>query len=355
MLQNLSQNVPFFLVKTVDNPVRPVYTTENILKFNSTGAIGANSVNHDFAIEYNEVWNAAIQKQLGGNISVQVSYIGSPTVHADSSTVLNVPSAFGGSRPFPQLAAFSTIRWDGWATFHSMKIRVERRLNRGLSFDAGYTWSKSLDDASDPGTTNAEYNLPQNPFAMRLEKALSSFDNRRRLTANAVYDMPFARNTSRWWHYALGDWRAAAILIAQSGSPFTVNLSSAAGQNVSPIGLVNGKNLERPNLVGDPNTGPRTTSRWFNTAAFVLPEQNTYGTSGRNVVTGPGLATVDLSLQKEGTLHERLKLQFRFDLYNSFNYGNLNLPGRILGAANFGIISSAGEPREVQLALKLLF
>ncbi len=346
---------PFFLVKTVANAAKPVYTTENILNANPTGAIGANSVNHNFAIECNEVWNAAIQKQLGGSTSFEASYVGSRTVHADSSTVLNVPSMFGGPRPYPQLAAFSTIRWDGWATFNAMTIRVARRFNHGLSFDSNYTWSKSMDDASDTGTTNAEYNLPQDPFAMGQEKALSSFDHRQRLTANGVYDLPFARNTSGWLHQALGGWRAAVILTVQSGAPFTVNLSSAASENVSPIGLVSGNNLERPNLIGSPKSGPQTAAEWFNTAAFALPARNTFGSAGRNVVTGPGLAALDLSLQKEAILHERLKLQFRFDAYNSLNHANFNLPGRIFGASNFGVISSAGDPREIQMAVKVLF
>jgi hypothetical protein len=93
-----------------------------------------------------------------------------------------------------------------------------------------------------------------------------------------------------------------------------VNLSSAAGQNVSPIGLVSGNNLEHPNLAGNPNAGPQTAAEWFNTSAFGLPAHNTFGSAGRNVVTGPGLATLDLSLQKDQTLYERLKLQFRFDV-----------------------------------------
>jgi hypothetical protein len=355
VLQNLAENEPFFLVKTVTNSAKALYTTQDILNFNPTGAIGANSVNHNFAIEYNEVWNATVQKQAKGNTSIEVSYIGSRTVHADSSTVLNVPSTFGGPRPFPQLAAFSTIRWDGWATFNAMTIRVARRFKHGLSFDSNYTWSKSMDDASDTGTTNAEYNLPQDPFAMNLEKAVSSFDHRQRFTANTVYDLTFARNTPGVLHRIFGGWRAAGILTAQSGAPFTVNLSSAAGQNVSPIGLVSGNNLERPDLAGDPNAGPQTPAEWFNVAAFALPAQNTFGTAGRDDVIGPGLTTLDLSLQKEGTLYERIRLQLRLDVYNALNHANFNLPGRIFGAANFGVISSAGDPREMQVALKILF
>jgi len=354
ILQNLAENAPFFLVKTVANPAKPLYTTENILNFNPTGAIGANSVNHNFAIEYNEVWNAALQKQVG-NTSFEIGYIGSRTVHADSSTAVNVPYTFGGPRPFPQLAAFSTIRWDGYATFDGMTLKAARRFRHGLSFDSTYTWSKSIDDASDTGTTNAEYNLPEDPYAMNLEKALSSFDHRQRFTANAVYDLPFGKQNSGWLDRAIAGWRVAEIFTAQSGAPFTINLSSASGQNVSPTGLVSGNNLERPNLVGNPNSGPETPAEWFNTAAFALPAQGTYGTAGRNVVTGPGVVDLDLSLQKEAALHEHLKLQFRLDVYNSLNHPNFNLPERIFGAANFGVIGSAADPRELQWAVKLLF
>ena len=356
VLQNLAQNIPFFLVKNVGNtPATPTYTTENILSFNPTGAIGANSVNHQFAIEYNEVWNLAIQRLIATNTTVEVQYVGSRTVHADSSTALNVPPNFGGPRPYPELNAFTTIRWDGWATFNGLMFKATRRFTHTLSFDAAYTWSKSRDDASDAGTTNAEYNLPQNVYAMALERADSSFDHRQRFTANAIYDLPFARGSQGWLHRTVGGWRVNGILTIQSGAPLTVNLSSAAGQDVAHIGLVNGINIERPDLIVNPNKGPGTASQWFDTAAFALPAQNTFGTAGRNVAVGPGLENLDLSLQKEGTLHEGLKLQFRFDVYNVFNHPNFDLPGRIFGAANFGAISSAEDPREMQFALKLMF
>jgi len=356
VLQNLAENIPFFLVKTVANAAAaPAYTMQNILASNPTGAIGANGVNHNFAIEYNEVWNAAVQHAITSSTSVEVEYIGSRTVHADSSTAVNVPAAFGGPRPYPDLNAFTTIRWNGWATFNGLTLKAVRRFTNGFSFYSTYTWSKSMDDASDAGTTNAEYNLPQNVYAPALEKADSSFDHRHRLTANAVYDLPFAKASRGWVHRAAGGWRASGIVTIQSGAPFTVNLSSASGQDVAHIGLVNGNNIERPNLISNPNSGPQTAAEWFNTAAFALPAQDTFGTSGRNVVTAPGLATLDLSLQKEGTLYERMKLQFRFDAYNALNHANFDLPGRIFGASNFGVVTSAEDPRELQFALKLIF
>ena len=141
--------------------------------------------------------------------------------------------------------------------------------------------------------------------------------------------------------------------MVQSGAPFTVNLSAA--QDVANIGLVGGNNLERPNVTGNPNAGPQTPAEWFNTSAFTLPAQYTFGDSGRNIVTGPGLANVDLSLQKTWTLRENEAIQFRWDAFNALNHPNFNLPGRIYGAANFGVITSAQESRELQFALKWLF
>ena len=358
VLQNLAENMPFFLVKTVSNSTAtPILTTKNILARNPTGAIGANAVNHDFQIEYNEVWNLAVQRSITPNVSLTAEYVGSRTVHADSSTDVNVPLPGPGGiqprRPYPQLAPFTTIRWDGWATFNALTLKVTRRFASGLSFDADYTLSKSIDDASDTGTTNAEYNLPQNPYAPSLESALSSFDHRHRFTANAVYDFPVARGSSGWKHRVFGDWRGSTILMIQSGAPFTVNLSAA--QDVANVGLIAGNNLERPNLIANPNDGPHTPTEWFNTSAFALPAQFSFGDAGRNIVIGPGLANLDLSLQKAWSIRENQSIQFRWDLFNALNHPNFNLPGRILGAANFGVITSAQDARELQFALKWIF
>lgn len=143
------------------------------------------------------------------------------------------------------------------------------------------------------------------------------------------------------------------ILIAQSGAPFTVNLGTA--NDVANIGLVNGNNIERPNLTGHPNAGPKTADHWFNTAAFSLPAAFTFGSNPRNSVIGPRFVNLDTSLQKDWALRESLNLQLRVDAYDTVNHPNFTLPGRIFGASNFAAISSALDPREMQLALKLIF
>jgi hypothetical protein len=374
VLQNLAENIPFFLNKTVSNTPATCgsapCTINNILSFNPNGAIGANAVNHTFAVEYNEVWNLTVQRPVTKTTSVELEYVGSRTVHADSSTADNLPpipaalttASVQSRRPVPSLNSFTTIRWDGWALFNSLTVKATRHFTRGLSFDGSYTWSHSIDDASDAGTTNAEYNLPQNIYANNLavEKADSSFDHRHRVTANVVYDLPFAGKSPGWLHRSVGGWRASGNFTVQSGAPFTINLGTAAGMDVANIGTVNGNNIERPNLTGNPNHGPKSTAEWFNKSAFTLPvgtvrDPYVFGNTPRNNVIGPGLAELDLSLQKEATLLENLRMQFRFDVFNALNHPNLNLPGRIFGSSNFDVIQSAQDPRELQFAVKLLF
>ncbi len=360
VLNALAQNVPFFLGKTVNNATGiPTFTMNNILAANPNGTITPNSVNHDFQIEYNEVWNATAEKAITTNTTFSVQYVGSRTVHADSSTAVNLPTPGPGAvqarRPFPNLNSFVTLRWDGWASFHGLTVRTTHRMSHGLTFDASYTLSHSIDDASDAGGTNAEFNLPQNIYApnLRVEKADSSFDHRNRFVGNVLYDLPFLRQSEGWVKAVGGGWRVGSILIAQSGAPFTINLSPA--NDVANIGTVSGNNLERPNVSGDPNAVTHTPTRWFNTAAFSLPAAFTFGNTARNNVIGPRFVNLDMSLQKQWDLREAMNLQFRVDAFNLFNHPNFNLPGRIFGASNFGVISSAQDPRELQFALKFEF
>jgi hypothetical protein len=256
-------------------------------------------------------------------------------------------------RPFSNLNSFTTIRWDGWADFHGLTVQLDTRKYHGLALNTSYTLSHAIDDASDVGTTNAEFNLPENIYANNLavEKASSSFDHRNRFVGNLMYELPFARGTRGWMRAVADGWQLGSILIVQDGAPFTVNLGTA--NDVANIGLVNGNNIQRPNLAGNPNAGPKTAPAWFNTTAFSLPSAYTFGNAPRNAVAGPGLLEGDASLQKVWPLKDLMSLQFRVDAYNVPNHPNFSLPGRTFGASNFGVVSSAADPREMQFALKL--
>jgi len=355
IVTNLAQNLPFFVTKTVNSPaaaLAPSFSTQNALTAAALGTVGGNNLDHNLQIEYNEVWNAALEREWAGVAVLSLSYIGSRTVHADSSTVLNVPVPGPGDiaarRPIPQLSQVADIRWNGWATYHALTIAAKRRLSHGLLFDANWTWSHSIDDASDPGATLNETNLPQNVYDLGAEKASSSFDHRQRLAVSFLYQIPSAKDWPAWMRCLLSEWQAGGNFTAQSGAPFTVNIASdQANIGAGPA--------QRPDLSGDPNSGPKTPGEWFNTAAFSLPALYTFGSAPRNAVIGPSLEEFDLSIAREIPLHESVKLQFRAEAYNALNHPNFGIPNRMAFTPNFGRISSAQDSRQMQFALKLLF
>jgi hypothetical protein len=285
--------------------------------------------------------------------AVEVGYLGSWIVGADSSTVLNVPlpgpGPIGPRRPVPQLSNVTAIRWDGYSIFHALTTKIEQRLARGLAFAANYTLSKAIDDASDPGATTYETNLPQDVRNMAAERALASFDHRHRFVANVTYDVPGVTSASPTIGMLTSGWRVNAIATLQSGAPFTVNL----GADRANIGS---GPAQRPDGLCDPNAGaPQTPDAWFNTNCFALPAPFTFGSSGRNTVVAPGYADVDVAFAKSVPLVSAARLELRWEIFNLLNRANFDVPNRTFGTANFGRVFSAGPARQMQLGIKLTF
>jgi hypothetical protein len=358
IITNLAQNLPFFVTKTVNSSTSallPSFDTKNALTATSPGTVGGNDADHNFQVEYNEVWNLTVERELSSGTLLSAAYVGSRTVHADSSTVLNVPfpgpGAIATRRPIPQLSQFNTIRWDGWASYNALTFSARRSVAKGLLFKADWTWSHAIDDASDPGTTLNETNLPQNVYNMAAEKASSSFDHRHRLVVSFVYQVPVPSvscpTMNRLLHTVFGQWQAGGNFNVQTGARFTVNISSDQAN-------IGSGPAQRPNVSGDPNNGPKTPNEWFNTAVFSLPGLYTFGNAQRNAVIGPALNEFDISLQKDITVRESAKLQLRGEAYNLFNHPNFNIPNRIAFTPNFGQISSALGSRQLQIAVKLI-
>jgi hypothetical protein len=283
----------------------------------------------------------------------EVNYMGSWTLGADNATVHNVPEPGAGSiqarRPIPQLGAVRSIRFDGRSIYHAATFSAVRRLRDSYAYNVSYTLSISKDDASNPGPTESEANIPQdvrNIFSDAGEWALSSFDHRHVFAASATYQLPSRAGIAS----ALGGWRINAVFLAQSGAPFTVNLAvDQANIGAGPA--------QRPNQIRDPNlpSGERTAERWFDTAAFALPAPYTFGSAPRNSVIGPGFSTTDLSLAKTWAIGGSRELEVRWEMFNLFNKANFDVPSRVFGTPNFGRIFSAKEPREMQFGVKLSF
>jgi hypothetical protein len=152
--------------------------------------------------------------------------------------------------------------------------------------------------------------------------------------------------------YVAGGWDANGIVVLQSGDPFTV--TSGRDNSFSGVGA------DRADLIGDPHLSterPRgeLVNRYFNIDAFTFNAVGTFGTSGRNIMRGPGTATVDMGLFKNFPIVEGHRVQFRAEAFNLFNRVNLGNPNSNRNAAAFGRITGAGSPRVIQLALKYQF
>ena len=354
-----ARNLPFFSTKQVDVPsdVRvPTQHTRDILTSTATGTVGGNIMDYDYSVEYSQTWSGGLQYQLAPSTMTEISYMGTWTLGADNATIRNVPEPGPGPiqprRPIPELSRINAIRFDGKSIYHGLTLKLERRLAGHFAYNVSYTLSHSKDDASSPGATESEANVPQNVnniFDETGEWALSSFDHRHQFIASGVYEFPFFMNANGAVKAILGGWRANAIFLAQAGAPFTVNLSvDRANVGTGPA--------QRPDQVRKPHLpgGERTPERWFDTSAFALPAQFTFGSAPRNGVVGPGFANMDFALAKTWALGVS-QLEFRWEIFNLFNRANFDLPNRIFGNANFGRIFSAKNPREMQFGLRLAF
>ena len=248
-----------------------------------------------------------------------------------------------------------------------MQVDANHRFSRGISLRGVYTWSKALDDGdSVNGTTSANAPaLVSNPYDIRADWGPATFDVRHAAAISAVYDLPFGRGRHFANHLAgisdtlVSGWSTTSILILQSGFPFTPQLSynpSNNGDTRNPVRPFVNPNFTGPIITGNPN-------RWFNPEAFLPPPPNSgfYGDLGRNTLTGPGLATWDFSAIKDTKLAERVKLQFRAEIFNLLNRTNFNTPSLITFTPN-GVSGTAGAitststtARQVQFGLKLLW
>jgi hypothetical protein len=342
--ESLALNLPFYFNKSItiaaDQRV-PSFTTTNILLAPNTGSLGGSGLMYNYRSEYAESWTLSMQRSFRNDWAVMATYLGSRVIGADNSTYLNIPQPGPGPidarRPNPALSAIRAIRWDGWSEYHSMTLKLEKRFSSRFAFDANYTWSKAMDDASDVGATFHEFNIPQDVRNIRAETALSSFHHAHRFVFTGTYEF-------------LNGWTVNTIGTFQTGAPITINLPND-NANVGP------GPAQRPNLMRNPNlkTG-RTPERWFDTDAFAMPAPFTFGNAGRNIVYEDGETNVDLSITKQFQLRDKAQLEFRTEIFNVFNFLNfVGAPGRIAFTPNFGRVFNAGPSRQMQLGLKMMF
>jgi Carboxypeptidase regulatory-like domain/TonB dependent receptor len=319
------------------------------------------AIQRDLRTGYMQHWNFNVERQLGENSIVEAAYVGSKGTKLLTARDINQPQP--GilppglpvvPRPDPRFDDIDLLESRANSNYNALQMRFQQRLTRGFSALMSYTWSKSIDDASNFFSSAGDPNFPQNSYNVAAERGRSNFDVAHRLSASYAYALPFRRSEG-FAAKLLNGWETFGIVTLQTGRPFTVALLSEIDNSGTGRSILGFGANDRPNLVGNPELSNRTTSQWFNTAAFAFSPPGTFGNAGRNILEGPGFQSVNASLVKNTHLSERVNLQFRAEAFNLFNHPNFNLPDNFLGSPTFGRITSARDPRHIQFGLKLLF
>ena len=341
---------------------------------------------------YVQQWNIGIQRQLTRNIAFEIAYAGSKITHVGIPDVnINQLSAsqlalgaqlqtqvanpcFGivprdrsnlgdptvslaqTLKPFPCYNTVSLYRNNvGNTNYNALQTKIEQRLSNNFSFLVAYTRSKLIDEASSVFDATIQTgpiaNFPvADSFNRKLERDLSTGDIPNVFVASFTYDFDFFKNSKGFAGKLLKGWSANGIINSQSGIPIAVT-------QATNFNAFAGFGTQRPNLVADPNlaSDQRSIAAWFNVAAFQTAPQFTLGTASRNPVRGPGYHNFDLVILKRTNLTETTDIEFRTEIFNLTNTPPLGNPAVVLGAAGFGSITSAGDPRIVQFGLKLNF
>ena len=325
-----------------------------------------------------------IEQALPSNISLRVGYIGSrgyhevlradanktfPTICPASPCPAGLPAGTkyfpATARRNPQLGSAGIFFTSGINNYNGAFVDVNRRFRSGLGLRSNYTFGRSLDNQSAITGTQAggQIGVVMDTDDRRRDYGLSAFDVRHRFSLNGMYELPLGKDKAflRGVHGVadklVSGWQLNAIANLQSGFPFTPTL----GFNQSRDGDTN--NPDRPNMAPGRTLKDvylRTPEHWVDATAFALPLAGTYGTVGRNVLTGPPLKTVDLSLFKTTRLTERSTLQFRAEAFNVLNRANFGIPNLVMlmpsGAPSNSagaITTTATTSRQIQLGLKL--
>jgi hypothetical protein len=301
--------------------------------------------------------NLDLQHELGAGLVVEGGFISNHSRHLtanDFSLNQLAPELMGPGntqalRPFPQFSNVTLINPSiGKSSYYAGFARVQKRVSAGFSVLAHYTYSRYYDDVESSNEYGASGSY-MDGYHRELDWARSASDVPHHLVITALYEIrPFTGR--RYLDAALANWRVGVLQTFQSGPPFTV-VTTANTTNAFPAGSL------RPNVVGEAElpSDQRSLSRWFNTAAFVNPAQFTFGNSPRSVLRGPDLIQTDLTLEKTIGWFGETRLDVRVEAYNLLNRTNFNIPGFTLGAADFGVISSARPPRTVQLGARFHF
>ena len=321
-------------------------------------------------------YSLAVQQKVGFDTIVDVAYVGSLGRHLPSFLDINaepigadflpanqdptkpgspLPSSF--YRPFIGYNAIYQLSNELTSNYNSLQVSAQRRFVRNFNFGVAYTWSKTM-DYGDTGAATYTRVVPVRAY----NYSLAAFDVPQILEINYLYALP----KSHWSNFiarnVLSNWQISGIDSFQSGTPNGVTITTTTGEDITGTVSV----APRAVLTGNPNLsrGQRTFARYFNTSVIQLPKVGTYGNAPRLFVRGPGVNDWDLALVKIIPLHDGVSLQLRGEAYNAFNHTQFStidtttIFNPTTGAqtnGEFGQVTAARDPRQLQLAARITF
>ncbi len=358
----LAYNIPFyvesFFVSNVSSNAAKIKVSSGFPAQDLNQVVDVAVVSADARLKspYYQHWNFNIQHQIPWAVTLEAGYAGSKGTHLQVGTDRNqVPKPIVGNeepaRPYPQYGPFLNFENRGSSSYNALQLKATKRLSHGLDFLSAFTYSKAIDDQ---GPVCCSFLFPQDSVNTAAERGRADFDQRFRSVSSFNYDIPFGAGHGRGFQSKvadafLGGWSFGGIITFSSGFPFTPLWPDDSSRTYSEF--------SRPNRVSDGNLpkDQRTAQHWFDAGAFVEPELFTFGDAGRNIIDGPGLSNLDLSLHKVFKVTESKQVQFRVEFFNALNHPNLGAPGLTVGEDAGEITDTSTRQRQIQFALKYVF
>jgi len=319
---------------------------------------------------YSQQWNFGVEREINSSTTVDLNYVGSGSRRTNVGGYYNTDVTPGltedaSRRPFPYITPTFYDRSIGSASYNALQFEMKKRYTRGLSYQVSYTYSKSIDEGSS-GWFGVEGQSLTDPYDISSSRGPSGFDLTHTLSVNAVYDIPVGKGKQFSTgkpaiDYVLGNWQINSIFSARSGTPFNVYYGAS---DLAGTGNVSWAQYERANLVGDPNSGSCPSGEkvgsagcFFNTSAFAVPAQGTFGNSGRDAFRSAPYWDLDLSIFRQFPFGESRRFEFRAEAFNLFNHVVFGQPGNdISNASTFGkVTSAASTARQLQIGAKIIF
>lgn len=364
-IQNFAFQPPFAIAATNISPYGNFLTLANGFPNNSPTQVTNNyALNPNYKLGYVQIWNLDIQRQLPGNVQLNIGYNGAKGTRLDTERALiptcstTVPVSCASNEAS---APFIYESSEGNSILNAASVRIRKRMSKGFGISAQYVFSKSLDDATSIGAEGPVV-VAQNPFDLPAERSLSSFNQTHNFTGSWMYDLPFGDGkrflTRGPLSHVMDGWQWSGSFTIASGLYFTPNLLGATADIQRGV-----SGSIRANVVpGQPiSLANPTTKEWFNTAAFCITGQTgcagptVYGDAGRNIIEGPSQFTFNMAMSKTFTIKETRALELRAQATNIFNTPYFSTINTTVNSALFGQVTAVSGMRRLTMVARFRF